>query len=171
MLNAISHYIQNQPYGSATAANESAESQATGTATKAGKPAPLVMGDYTPSTRAVLVSAVASDYDVRALDAKSLGTLQNKLLQYGLIGGRDLDAFSVINVARGEQADNDVIDNIEAQNLLYATDVEFNYSPIHIRLKDETFLVELIDIQGVIVDTHYAFISLVEEGFIIIDNE
>lgn len=113
MLNAISHYIQNQPYGSATAANESAESQATGTATKAGKPAPLVMGDYTPSTRAVLVSAVASDYDVRALDAKSLGTLQNKLLQYGLIGGRDLDAFSVINVARGEQADNDVIDALK----------------------------------------------------------
>ncbi|MFY9178483.1 MAG: hypothetical protein WAO12_01745 [Venatoribacter sp.] len=113
MLNAINHYIQNQPYGSATAANESAESQATGTATKAGKPAPLVMGDYTPSTRAVLVSAVASDYDVRALDAKSLGTLQNKLLQYGLIGGRDLDAFSVINVARGEQADNDVIDALK----------------------------------------------------------
>lgn len=113
MLNAISHYIQNQPYGSATAANEGAESQATGTATKAGKPAPLVMGDYTPSTRAVLVSAVASDYDVRALDAKSLGTLQNKLLQYGLIGGRDLDAFSVINVARGEQADNDVIDALK----------------------------------------------------------
>ena len=59
-----------------------------------------------------MVSAVASDFDVRSLPAGEVGEFQNRLQQYGLIAGRDLNAFALINTARAELDNSAELDTV-----------------------------------------------------------
>lgn len=108
MLNAIGNYLQQLPLISASHAEASAPASAVPQVER-GTDGDSKL-EYAPSARALLLSAVASDFDVRALDGQAVSGLQTRLLQYGLIGGRDLDAFSMLNTARADLADTDTLD-------------------------------------------------------------
>ena len=111
MLNALSSYLQQLPLASHNAA-ATAETGAVGTAGKADTSD--LPDAYAPSARAILVSAVASDYDVRALNRQELGGLQRQLQQYGLLVGRDLDAFALINTqTNAPDDDSSAIDAVQ----------------------------------------------------------
>lgn len=107
MLNALSSYLQNlphpQPQVPATAATEVAGSL---TADKTAN-----ADGYVPSSRAIMVSAIASDFDVRALERQDIGELQLKLQQYGLLNGRDLDAYSLISTQL-QVSDKETVDAV-----------------------------------------------------------
>lgn len=121
MLNALSSYLQQLPLAShtATATTE------TGATKSADRLANSDFPDaYAPSARAILVSAVASDYDVRALNRQELGGLQRQLQQYGLLAGRDLDAFALINTQTNIPTDNN--DAIDAVQVLDQATQSFN---------------------------------------------
>lgn len=110
MLNALSHYLQQIPLPSHDAARETAASAEVASASSAANDAGS--GSYLPSARAVLVSAVAADFDVRALQGDDVSALQQKLQQYGLVSGRDLNAFAVIHTARTELGDSGSLDAV-----------------------------------------------------------
>ncbi|MEN9463870.1 MAG: hypothetical protein RL217_51 [Pseudomonadota bacterium] len=111
MLNAIGNYLQQLPLGysqsSEAAAVEAVPSASTALSAASEKQ------EYAPSARALLLSAVAQDFNVRALDDEALPKLQQQLLQYGLIGGRDLDAFALLNTARRELGESDKLDALD----------------------------------------------------------
>lgn len=119
MLNALTSYLQQQaPPLPEHPAAETAPGNKTGTAaavtqTAQGKNLSSSGNDpYSPSQRAVLVSAVASDFDVRSLPAGDVGHFQSRLQQYGLLDGRDLNAFALINTARAELDNDTVLDTV-----------------------------------------------------------
>lgn len=107
MLNALSSYLQNLPHPQTqVAAANATEAAANLTAEKSHSP-----DGYVPSSRAIMVSAVASDFDVRALERQDIGKLQLKLQQYGLLNGRDLDAYSLLST-QIQNSDQDKIDAV-----------------------------------------------------------
>ncbi|GGY38407.1 hypothetical protein GCM10011297_09470 [Bacterioplanes sanyensis] len=87
-LGALTSYLQNQPAAS------SAAPQAPDSATGKDEPKP---GDYQFSTRALMVSAVAQEFDVEAIPRDQLGQFQARLQQYGLLQGSNLNAMAVIS--------------------------------------------------------------------------
>lgn len=99
-LNALSNYLQNQPLNTAA----SAESQAAATAESKPKPE---IGAYSPSQRAILISAVASKFDIENLQQDDVSQLQQKLQQYGLIQGEDLAGFALLHNARSQLNDGE----------------------------------------------------------------
>lgn len=111
MLNALGHYLQNLPLLNSDAAKETAPTAAVKDSTKKNTNDAANDG-YEPSTRALLVSAAATDFDVHALKDEEVGQLQLRLQQYGLISGRDLDAFATLNTARSELGENEQLDAV-----------------------------------------------------------
>src|SRR5690554_1650693 len=103
MLNAISNYLQQLPYPQQTPAAPAEVNAAQGAPNKAEDKTSQLDG-YAPSTRVYLIGAVASDFNVRSLSRQDVNALQLQVQQYGLLNGRDLDAFSVLNNAH--QQDN-----------------------------------------------------------------
>lgn len=112
MLSALSHYLQQLPLAGQ---DHSRAASAATAATPGGADATPDTSNslYAPSTRAVLVSAVAADFNVRSLSSPDVGALQGKLLQFGLLNGRDLDAFSVIHTARSDLEDGQTLDAVQ----------------------------------------------------------
>lgn len=111
MLSALSHYLQHLPLpnqDSTRAAGAAAITDA-----KTEEAADTTPGAYAPSARAVLVSAVAADFNVRALRSDEVGALQNKLLQFGLLDGRGLDAFATLNTARADLPQGQQLDAVQ----------------------------------------------------------
>lgn len=110
MLNALNSYLQNSPYSQhpVSAPTSTSEVEDSSNAAKTGR-----QGGYVPSARAIMVSAVASDFDVRALERQEIGPLQVKLQQYGLLSGRNLDAFSLISTQATSSTDEPVIDALQ----------------------------------------------------------
>jgi len=102
-LNALSNYLQNQPLSS----GQTAEAQAV---TAAGDDKALEAGAYSPSQRAILMSAVAAEFDVQKLAQHEVGQLQLKLQQYGLLQGNDMSAFAVLHNARGQLQQDETLD-------------------------------------------------------------
>lgn len=102
-LNALSNYLQNQPLSS----GQTAEAQAVAAA---GDDKPLEAGAYSPSQRAILMSAVAAEFDVQNLAQQEVGQLQLKLQQYGLLQGSDMSAFAVLHNARGQLQQDETLD-------------------------------------------------------------
>jgi len=99
LLNALTNYLQNQPTSS------DLQSQQTSAAAPAGESKPNAGEDtskapYTVSDRAVMVSAVAAEFDIAALHPDELGRFQNRLQEYGLIDNQGIQALSVIHTAR-----------------------------------------------------------------------
>lgn len=119
MLSALSNYLQNLPLPSSdVATRETKETRAL----RSAEPQALLPGDYSPSTRAILVSAVASDFDVQALSGEQVGDLQLTLQQYGLMHGHEFNAFSILNTARSEETDAP----LNALNLVKETTTRFD---------------------------------------------
>jgi len=111
MLSALSHYLQHLPLPNQDSPRAAAASGVT--APVAEEPADTSPGAYAPSARAVLVSAVAADFNVRALRGEEVGHLQNKLLQFGLLDGRGLDAFASLNTARADLPEGQRLDAVQ----------------------------------------------------------
>lgn len=111
MLSALSHYLQHLPLPNQDSARTGATSAISSTA--ADEPADATPGAYAPSARAVLVSAVAADFNVRALRNEEVGALQNTLLQFGLLDGRGLDAFAALNTARADLQPEQRLDAVQ----------------------------------------------------------
>lgn len=72
---------------SRTVAPHSAAANAGDTDRKAGFS--MQAGDYRPSDRALLISALALDYDANNLDPQSMGALNSELLDLGLISQKE----------------------------------------------------------------------------------
>lgn len=101
LLNALTNYLSNQP------ATDSAASIAAPAAAKKDAESPVAedLKDlYQVSDRAVLISAVASEFDVTALSQNDLGKLQTRLQEYGLLNGRDLTGMQYLFQAGAAQA-------------------------------------------------------------------
>jgi hypothetical protein len=96
-LGALTSYLQNQPTASSLAP------QATDAAAAKDE---LQPGDYQFSTRALMVSAVAHEFDVEAIPRDQLGQFQARLQQYGLLQGSSLNAMAVVNAGPSLSDDN-----------------------------------------------------------------
>ncbi len=96
-LGALTSYLQNQPTASSLAP------QAKDAAAAKDE---LQPGDYQFSTRALMVSAVAQEFDVEAIPRDHLGQFQARLQQYGLLQGSSLNAMAVVNAGPSLSHDN-----------------------------------------------------------------
>lgn len=110
MLSALTSYLSQQPLQSADQTNH-AQALATPAANDDTGDKSL-NGLYAPSQRALMVSAVAMDFDVHSLSSDESGQLQQKLQQYGLISGQDLNAFALINTARADLEEGQTLDAV-----------------------------------------------------------
>lgn len=116
MLNAISNYLQQLPYPQQTPA-EPVEVSKLKEAANTTEAAVNKLDSYAPSTRVFLIGAVASDFNVRALSSQDVNALQHQVQQYGLLNGRELDAFSVLNNAHqqeGSEPDLDAVSYLDS---------------------------------------------------------
>lgn len=115
MLNALTSYLQQQApvMPEHNPVNTQPGSQVdTVTAVQNKNDTNTGNNPYSPSQRALMVSAVASDFDVRSLPAGEVSNFQTRLQQYGLIDGRDLNALALINTARAELDDQTPLDTV-----------------------------------------------------------
>lgn len=103
LLTALSNYLQHQP-ASTSASAEAAPTAALDT-DKSANEAPW---DYRFSNRAILVNAVAAEFDVTALNEQQTQRFQERLQQYGLLQGLNLNALAIIHTARVEQPEQDI---------------------------------------------------------------
>lgn len=121
LLNALTSYLQHQ---SASTTRESdttsAVTQPNGDTAQTSRNTP---DSYQPSTRAILISALASDINVNELDDTTLNHLQDSLQQFGLISPRDLSGMSLLRQAMqgAETTTNSVelLDHLAAQEQPY----------------------------------------------------
>jgi len=111
MISALTNYLQNQPLPLSEGTGSAADIQASQAVTDSSADSPE-NALYAPSQRALMVSAVATDFDVTALSASDTSGLQQRLQQYGLVSGQDLNAFAVINTARAELSEEDTINAV-----------------------------------------------------------
>jgi hypothetical protein len=111
LLSALSNYLQHQHASTATNADTDAVKvdavSSTDTKATEDKASPAA---YVPSDRAVLVSAVASEFNIQALPVNEVGGFQARLQQYGLLSDQALNALALVNTAREGLAEDDTID-------------------------------------------------------------
>jgi hypothetical protein len=110
-LGVLSNYLQNQPLGTG------ATSESAATDGVSDDQQPLETGAYNLSQRAILVNAVASEFDVQQLETDDVGKLQLKLQQYGLLQGNDLGGFALLHNARGQLQTDENLDAVQLLNL------------------------------------------------------
>lgn len=103
LLTALSNYLQNQP-----APNASSAEAPTVAATEKEQKASESPWDYRFSDRAILVDAVAAEFDVTALNEQQTQRFQERLQQYGLLQGLNLNALAIINTARADGSQQDI---------------------------------------------------------------
>lgn len=107
-LNALSNYLQNQPLGTkSTADTQGVDGLNT------GEEKPLEIGAYSPSQRAILISAIAAEFDVQQLDQEQVDQLQLKLQQFGLLQGNDISGFALLHNARGQLPEGETLDALQ----------------------------------------------------------
>lgn len=97
LLNALTNYLQNQPPPLAqapVAADVDPKSEQTQALDDSG---------YAPSSRALMVSAVAHEFDVNHLTTDDVVKLQQRLQHFGLLQGRVGEAFSLLYAKQDEQ--------------------------------------------------------------------
>ncbi|MBE0482721.1 MAG: hypothetical protein IBX52_04385 [Bacterioplanes sp.] len=102
LLTALSNYLQHQP------ASTSASAEAAPTAAIDAVGANESPWDYRFSDRAILVNAVAAEFDVTTLNEQQTQRFQERLQQYGLLQGLNLNALAIINTARAETPQQDI---------------------------------------------------------------
>lgn len=109
-LNALSNYLQNQPLAN----NATPETQAADAL--AAERSVVEAGSYNPSQRAILISAVASEFDVRQLQSQDVSRLQQKLQNYGLLQGSDISGFAPLHNARSLLQDSEKLNALDLLN-------------------------------------------------------
>ena len=103
LLNALSNYLSNQPLANAESSAPAAAAAAPGK--EADKELAADLKDlYHVSDRAVLISAVASEFDVTSLSQEDIGRMQTRLQEYGLLSGRELNGMQYLFQAGAAQA-------------------------------------------------------------------
>ena len=102
LLNALSNYLSNQPLANAESSAPAAAAAAPGK--EADKELAADLKDlYHVSDRAVLISAVASEFDVTSLSQEDIGRMQTRLQEYGLLSGRELNGMQYLFQAGAAQ--------------------------------------------------------------------
>lgn len=91
LLNVLNQYLQNQ-------LNQPAVSGVAATNTKAASTATTNSDPYEPSARAIMISAVATEFDVTDLSSEDLNHLQDRLQQYGLLNQSDVRILARLHV-------------------------------------------------------------------------
>ena len=94
LLNALSHYLQNQPLTTDSGRAEAAPAAQAIAETSSDSE---VTASFQLSDRAILISAVANEFDVTALNTQDLGLMQNRLLEYGLLDPKMLGAMRYLH--------------------------------------------------------------------------
>lgn len=93
LSNLISSYLQNQS-GAAETAIKTQELQNTPPAEE--QPQPADQGDYSVSNRAIMLSAIAQEFDITALKLDELGSFQTRLQEYNLVDSNSLTGLQVV---------------------------------------------------------------------------
>lgn len=114
LANLISSYIQNQS-GSLGASQAAQAEAAAETTPKTASSESIDQAAYTLSNRAIMLSAVAQEFDVKGLKVSELGDLQTRLKEYSLIDQTGLSGLQVVYRAHQSSPDASTID---AENLL-----------------------------------------------------
>lgn len=101
ILDRLSSYIQNQPFGNQAKTSDANKAESTGPSTvlpKQGKddiPKELHLSD-----RASYLEYLSQEFDVTALDNEQLNQLQSKLNDYGFIAAGDVNGMRSLSLAR-----------------------------------------------------------------------
>lgn len=124
LLNLLNNYLQNQTTGSSssTAVRNNSPLQ---DSTEATGP-----GQYEPSPRAIMISAVAMEFDVTSLSSQDLNRLQDRIQQYGLLSQHDLKILGKLHSGSDEndmppQAIN-ALDNIDQLSDRLSQELPYN---------------------------------------------
>lgn len=106
LLNVLNQYLQNQ-------LTQSAVTGVNATASSTDKTAQTGTDPYEPSARAIMISAVATEFDVTDLSSEELNRLQDRLQQYGLLNQSDVKILSRLHVREdeAEQVSDDSTDS------------------------------------------------------------
>ena len=121
LLGSLTNYLQNQgPLASSTETDAATAAVAANQSNEAGAEQ-AANSDYQPSTRAILISAIATDFDVANLKPEQLSELQTNLQQYGLINQKDLLAFSQLraHMSNSETSSLESLDTMVSQEQGY----------------------------------------------------
>jgi hypothetical protein len=111
LMNVLSQYLQNQTTAQATP-QQATPQQTTGAgavqATSVGETVTSGNALYSPSTRAILIGAVAAEFDVTDLTPDDLNRLQDRLQQYGLLNQPDVKVLARLHQqpGRGESQES-----------------------------------------------------------------
>jgi hypothetical protein len=116
ILDHLSSYIQNQPFGSQSKPQEANKAEAIGS----NSVLPQQDKDSIPeelhlSNRASYLEYLSQEFDVTALDNDQLNQLQTKLNDYGFISAGDINGMRSLSLARQL---TEVKDTINAVDLL-----------------------------------------------------
>lgn len=114
ILDRLSSYIQNQPFGNQAKAQDSNKAESTG----AGSVLPLKGQEDVPeelhlSNRASYLEYLSQEFDVTALDNEQLNRLQSKLNDYGFIAPGDINGMRSLSLARHLTEPNETINAID----------------------------------------------------------
>lgn len=116
LLNALTNYLQNQPSPAElkNTANEAITNVSKTDAEKASTDTGPAL--YEVSHRAVMVSAVAAEFNINALEPAQLDSFQNRLQEFGLIDRVGIGALSLVHAARRESAEEENPTNTHSNN-------------------------------------------------------
>ncbi len=114
ILDRLSSYIQNQPFGSQTKTSDSDKAAPTG----ASSALPQQGQESTPeelhlSDRASYLEYLSQEFDVTALDNEQLNQLQSKLNDYGFIAAGDINGMRSLSLARHLTEPNETINAVD----------------------------------------------------------
>ena len=107
LLNLLSHYLQNQATQTQSAPRVQGDLNTNDQGISSGS------DQYQPSPRAILISAIASEFDVTSLSSQDINRLQDRIQQYGLLNQHDLKIFGKLH-ASGDEAENSPPEAINA---------------------------------------------------------
>ena len=122
ILDRLSSYIQNQPFGNQAKTQDANKAEPTGPSTvlpqldKEAIPEELHL-----SNRASYLEYLSQEFDVTALNNEQLNQLQSKLNDYGFIAANDINGMRSLSLARQltepEETINaiDLLDNFKAK--------------------------------------------------------
>jgi hypothetical protein len=122
ILDRLSSYIQNQPFGNQTKTPDANKTEATGPSTVLPKQDnEAIPEELHLSNRASYLEYLSQEFDVTALDNEQLNQLQSKLNDYGFISAGDINGMRSLSLARqltepkGTINAIDLLDNFKAK--------------------------------------------------------
>ena len=114
ILDRLSSYIQNQPFGNQSKAQDSNKAEAVGASSVLPQPSKEAMPEELHlSNRASYLEYLSQEFDVTALDNEQLNQLQSKLNDYGFIAAGDINGMRSLSLARQLTEPNETINAID----------------------------------------------------------